>query len=83
MKKVAGKKSLVVNRNQLGILAEDINSKFGLMLEGQSILVKQMKEVKEEVKEVKRDLGNQIRDFSDETNSKFETVFNYLSAMEP
>jgi hypothetical protein len=57
-----------IKENALGVVLEDVNGKLGLVLESQSILVKQMKEFREE-----------MTDFRKETNSKFETVFNYLS----
>ena len=58
-------------KDRLGIIAEDINSKFGLVIEGVSVLTKQIK-----------NLDAKIDNFQTETNSKFETVFDYLSASE-
>jgi polyhydroxyalkanoate synthesis regulator phasin len=62
-------KDTIKKKDQIGILAENMNSQFGLVMESQSILVKQIKEIDKNLKE-----------FKEETNSKFETVFNYLSA---
>ncbi|MFA5022868.1 MAG: hypothetical protein WC385_00410 [Candidatus Paceibacterota bacterium] len=70
------KATKTIKKDQLGILLEDINGKFGQTMEGFSVLTKQMKEGFEEVKK-------EITDFKEETNSKFETVFNYLSVLEP
>ncbi len=104
--KAMEKKTL--KKDQLGIIAENINSKFGLVIEGVSVLTKKMgemskkidrvderlggqiEEVKEQIKEVDERLSDkidkvseQVQDLSYDTNSKFETVFNYLSANEP
>ncbi|HRZ30212.1 MAG TPA: hypothetical protein P5274_00870 [Candidatus Paceibacterota bacterium] len=68
-------KDTIKKRNRQGILAEDINSKLGLILEGHSALIKRFDEVDKRFDEVDKRF--------DEVDSKFETVFNYLSAMEP
>lgn len=77
-------KEVIKKKDQLGILAENMNSQFGLVMESFSVLTKQIKEVDErlsaKIDGVDQRLSAKIDNFQAETNSKFETVFNHLSA---
>lgn len=65
-------KDTIKKKDQIGILAENMNSQFGLVMESFSVLNKKIDGVDE-----------RLTNFQIETSSKFETVFNYLSTMEP
>ena len=76
-------KDTIKKKDQLGILAENMNSQFGLIMESFSVLTKQIKEVDErlsaKIDGVDQRLSAKIDNFQTETNSKFETIFSYLS----
>ena len=76
MKKVPRKK--IIKNNNDGVLLEDLNSKLTFLVEGHSVLTKQI-----------RDIDKKLTDFQEETNhrfdeidSRFGTVFKYLSKNE-
>jgi len=75
-------KDSIKKKDQLGIVLENFNDKFGLAMEGFSVLTKEVNGLKGEFKKLDKKvdgLSKQLDDFKVETNSKFETVFNYLS----
>ena len=86
-------KSTIKKKDQLGIVLENFNDKFGLAMESFSVLTKEVNGLKGEFKKLDKKvegldkkvdgIDNRLDNFQTETNSKFETVFNYLSVLEP
>lgn len=73
----------IIKKDQLGILLEDINGKFGQTMECYSTLTKKIDDMDERLSSKIDGVDERLTNFQTETNSKFETVFNYLSALEP
>ena len=72
-----------LKKNDLGIVLEDINSKFGQAMESYSALNKKIDNLGERLGGKIDSIDERLTNFQAETNSKFETVFNYLSVLEP
>lgn len=65
----------IIKKNDLGIVLEDVSNKFGQVMESYSALTKKIERMDDKIDNLDKRLTN----FQSETNSKFETVFNYLS----
>lgn len=76
-------KDTIKKKDQLGVVLENFNDKFGLAMESFSVLTKEVNGLKGEFKKLDKKIDGvdkRLTNFQLETNSKFETVFNYLSA---
>jgi len=83
MKKVAKKKLEPVKKNDLGIVLENFNDKFGQAMESFSALNGQFKKLDNKVDGLSKQLSDFVVEANqrfNEVDSKFETVFEYLSA---
>ena len=70
-KKTPSRSAKTASQNQFGVILEDINGKFDLLIEGQKSLEQRFFGLEDEVGEFKKD-----------TEGNFKLVFQYLSRIE-
>ena len=75
--------------NQFGVILEDINRKFDVLVEGHGVLSQKIDGVEDrlsnEIKEVRDDLGifkSEMGNFRKSTENNFQAVFQYLSRID-
>ena len=75
--------------NQFGVILEDINRKFDVLVEGHGVLSQKIDGVEDrlsnEIKEVRDDLGifkSEIGNFRKSTENNFQSAFQYLSRID-
>ena len=90
--KKALKKDTPVKDRYLGVVLEDMNGKFDLLIEGQNVTEKRLTSIEVEIRSMKIDLNQKIdfltkktnsleknlEDFQNETKDNFAAVFKYL-----
>jgi len=86
MKKASPKKKKATSQNQFGVILEDINGKFDLIVEGQKASEQKL-ERKIESSGIKLErkideLNAEFVEFRKDTESNFKQVFHYLSRIE-
>lgn len=87
--KPSPKKKKDLTQNQFGVILEDINGKFDLLVEGHEVLGKKIDDVRIELKEEIGELRgeffsfkSEMTDFKKDTESNFKQVFQHLSKIE-
>lgn len=89
LKKTPARSAKTASQNQFGVILEDINGKFDLLIERQDAseqrLERKIDEFKEEFVELRGEfveLRGEFTGFKNDTESNFNLVFQYLSRIE-
>ncbi|KKQ06804.1 MAG: hypothetical protein US15_C0003G0002 [Candidatus Moranbacteria bacterium GW2011_GWF1_36_4] len=78
-KKISQKKKNIIGKNdQFGVILEDINSKFDLIMESFDGMNRKIDKNHEEFLEFKEDMTG----FKKESESKFDTILSYLMSID-
>lgn len=68
--------------NQFGVILEDINRKFDVVVEGHGVLSQKIDRVEERLSSEMGEFKSEMGDFKKSTEGNFQTVFQYLSRID-